>query len=133
MGIVPPYRERKTTMLTTHPSFDKPTSADAGPSIEERLRPIFERLSSPDDHQRRDAIVRVMAMAEPPVRVLIIDHLVSLLKSRSAAKRDRAEDSLFKMKEWGLPCLRSAILGMRRPRGRGRPWRRQGRTAINVA
>ena len=101
-------------MLTMHPFYDQPTPfGDAGPSIEEGLSPILERLTCLDDHQRRDAVMRVMAMAVPPIRVLIIDHLVSLLKSRSAAKRRSAEASLCEMKEWGLPWLRSAILSMR--------------------
>ena len=100
-------------MLSVHPFYDRPTPVDdVGPLIEQGLSPILDRLTCLDDHQRRDAVIRVMAMAVPPVRVLIIDHLVSLLTSRSAAKRRSAEDSLFEMKEWGLPCLRSAILSM---------------------
>jgi hypothetical protein len=81
------------------------------------LRPLMKELTSPDEARRRACIEHLDREAIPPVRELVVDLLVALLKGkRSEDTRRRAAEALVGLGESASAALRLHLLSTRASR-----------------
>ena len=94
-------------------NWDTMPATDFAEEVNKRLNPLIQLLTSVDNNKRRDAVTRILVMADRAVLALIIDRLIDQLNQRCEATQRCAAESLVEMGEVTLPSLRCALTSAR--------------------
>jgi hypothetical protein len=82
-------------------------------TVARQLRPFVDLLTQEDDGPRREALARVLLIAEPPVLRRIIDLLLRRLNGPEGPASRRAAACLADLGEAAAPALRHALFNAR--------------------
>jgi HEAT repeat protein len=80
---------------------------------EEGITVLVQQLTHADDAHRRDAVVKILSSAIGPVRAMLIDGLVDLIRDGSASMRLRAAASLTEMGSVAIAALVHRLVSSR--------------------